>query len=309
MLQNLFIFICALFLVIKGATFSTKYAARLAESFNLSKYIVGFIVVAIISILPETFIAINSALEGSSAFGLGMLFGSNIADLTLVFAVIIFAAGRRIKIESTILKKGKAYSLLLLLPLVLGLDGYFSRIEGAALIIIGAVFYYMVFRGAASQTVVKVPEYSKLHSLGMLLVGMAALLIGANFTVNSASALAQAFNVSPILIGMLIVGLGTTMPEFLFALRSVHKKEDSLAVGDILGTVMADATVVVGILALISPFSFPQKIIYITGLFMVVASVLLFVFMRSGKALSRKEALILFGFWVVFVVVEFLVNR
>lgn len=309
MLQNLFILICALFLVIKGATFSTKYAARLAESFNLSKYTVGFIVVAIISILPETFIAINSALEGSSAFGLGMLFGSNIADLTLVFAVIIFFAGRRIKIESTILKKGKAYSLLLLLPLVLGLDGYFSRIEGAALIIVGAVFYYMVFRGGASQTVVKVPEYSKLHSLGMLLVGMAALLIGANFTVNSASALAQAFNVSPILIGMLIVGLGTTMPEFLFALRSVHKKEDSLAVGDILGTVMADATVVVGILALISPFSFPQKIIYITGLFMVVASVLLFVFMRSGKALSRKEALILFGFWAIFVVVEFLVNR
>jgi cation:H+ antiporter len=309
MLQNLFIFICALFLVIKGATFSTKYAVRLAESFNVSKYTVGFIVVAVISILPETFIAINSALEGRSAFGLGVLFGSNIADLTLVFAIIIFAAGRRIQIESAILKKGKAYSLLLLLPLVLGLDGYFSRIEGLALLIVGAVFYYMIFKDGSGYRAAISSSYSKIHSLGMLCIGMVALLIGAHFIISSALVLAEIFNVSPILISMLVVGLGTTMPEFLFALKSVRQKKDALATGDILGTVMADATVVVGILAVISPFSFSQKIIYVTGFFMVLASIILFVFMRSGKALSKKEALILFGFWVMFVVVEFLVNR
>src|SRR3989338_4021406 len=100
MFNNLFIFIVSLVVVIKGATLATKYAARLAESFRLSRYTVGFIVVAIISILPETFIAIDSALAGTPSFGLGVLFGSNIADLTLVFTVIIFFAGRGVKVES-----------------------------------------------------------------------------------------------------------------------------------------------------------------------------------------------------------------
>src|SRR3989338_7090966 len=138
MIDNLLIFVFSLCLIIKGATMATKYAARLAESFRLSKYTVGFIVVAVISILPETFIAINAALQGVPSFGLATLFGSNVADLTLVFTVIVLTAGRGIKVESKILKHRSIYPLLLLLPLVLGLDGYFSRLEGASLIIAGA---------------------------------------------------------------------------------------------------------------------------------------------------------------------------
>jgi len=141
MINNLFIFIVALFMVIKGATLATKYAALLAESYRLSKYTVGFIIVAVILILPETLISINSALVGISSFGLGMLFGSNIADLTLIFAIIILFAGRGLKIESKILKNHAVYPFILLLPLILGFDGQYSRLEGVALIIAGAVFY------------------------------------------------------------------------------------------------------------------------------------------------------------------------
>ena len=108
---------------------------------------------------------------------------------------------------------------------------------------------------------------------------------------------------------MLVVGLGTTMPELFFSLKSVKKHADSLAIGDILGTVLADATIVVGVLALINPFAFPPKIIYITGSFMVVASFVLFHFMRSGRTLSRREASMLFIFWLVFVLVEFIISK
>ncbi|MEI7480636.1 MAG: hypothetical protein WCJ59_03340, partial [bacterium] len=128
MLNNLFIFIVSLFIVIKGATISTKYAGRLAEVFKLSKYTIGFIVVAIISILPETFISINSAFEGVPEFGLGTLFGGNVADLTLVFFIILIFAGRKIKIESVILKNNLFYPLLLLVPIILGLNGHYSRL-------------------------------------------------------------------------------------------------------------------------------------------------------------------------------------
>ena len=137
---------------------------------------------------------------------------------------------------------------------------------------------------------------------------MTILLLGAHFVVSSATALAGYWGVSPVLIGILIVGLGTTMPEFLFSLHSVRRRDDSLAVGDILGTVLADCTIVVGILALINPFTFPVKIIYSTGVFMIAAVGLLFHYMRSGRTLSRREAFMLFIFWIFFVLVEYSIN-
>lgn len=309
MINSLFILIVALFLIIKGATFSTRYAARLAENFHLSKYTVGFIIVAVISILPEAFISINSAIEGVPAFGLGTLFGSNIADLTLVFAILVAVAHRGLRIESKILKNNRTYPFILLLPLVLGLDGFFSRAEGISLIIAGAVFYLIAFRNGTEESLIPTSADGKYKNFLSLLAGMVMLLVGAHFTVTSASELANFLGINSILIGMLVVGLGTTIPELLFSLKSVQKHEDSLAVGDILGTVLADATILVGIIALISPFTFPIKIIYITGLFMLTAAIILFYFMKSGRIISKKEAWLLLLFWLVFVLVEFSANQ
>lgn len=309
MINSLFIFIVSLFLVIRGATLSTTYAAKLAENFRLSKYTVGFIVIAIISILPETFISINAAFSGTPSFGLATLFGSNIADLTLIFAILVFAAKRSLKVESKILKNHTVYPFMLLLPLILGLNGNFSRLEGLALIIAGAIFYYISLKSGSENVPLPSGENNKFKNLAMLLVSMIVLLTGAHFTVTSATELAHFLNINPILIGMLVVGLGTTIPELFFSLKSVKKQDDSMAIGDILGTVLADATIVVGILALISPFNFPVKIVYITGGFMVVASFLLFKFMRSGKLLSKRESYALLFFWIVFVLVEFIANH
>lgn len=309
MINSLFIFIVALFMVIRGATLATKYAALLAESYRLSKYTVGFIIIAVISILPETFIAINSAISGVPSFGLGMLFGSNIADLTLIIAAIIFLARRSLKVEGKILRNHVVYPFILLLPLVLGFNGHFSRLEGITLIIAGGIFYYLALKNGVDGTIPIENGVSRTKSVSMLIISMAVLLTGAHFTVTSATELASSIGVSPILIGMLIVGLGTTLPEFFFSLKSVSKRDDSLAVGDILGTVLADATIVVGILALVSPFYFPQKIIFVTGIFMVTASFILFYFMKSGRTITKKEAWHLLLFWIVFVLVEFMVNQ
>lgn len=304
MLNNLFIFIVSIFLVIKGASMATKHSANLARRFGLSEYTVGFIIVAIISILPETFISINAALEGMPSFGLGMLFGSNIADLTLLFAAIIFITGRGLKIESAVLKNRALYPFLLLLPILLGLDGHFSRIEGAVLLIAGAGFYYMALREGQKGRSLPQTEHGQFKSFSMLIISMVILLAGAHFTVTSTTAIANYFNISPIILAMFVVALGTTMPEFFFSLKSAEHHDDSLAVGDILGTVLADATIVVGLIAIIAPFSFPERIIYITGGFMVLASMALFTFMRSGRVISKKEAYLLLIFWLVFAAVE-----
>ncbi|MFA5652134.1 MAG: hypothetical protein WC933_02110 [Candidatus Paceibacterota bacterium] len=309
MLNSLFIFIVAMAMVIYGATLATKYSAKLAEDFKLSKYIIGFIVVAFISILPEALISINSAFAGVPSLGLGTLFGSNVADLTLVFAIIIIFTGKEIKLESKILSNVNGYPFFLILPLFLGLNGYYSRLEGLLLIIVGGFFYYMVFKNDVNVSVsLEGGGKNKYKNILMLILSMALLLVGSSFTVSSAVSIAGILSISPILIGMLIVGLGTTMPELFFSLKSVQKGEDDLAVGDILGTVLADATILVGVLAFIHPFYFPVKIIYITGIFMLVASIILLTFMYTGQRISKKEGYLLLVFWIIYVLTETIIS-
>lgn len=229
MIESLLYLISSLILVVIGATLATKYSAKLAENFHISRYIIGFVVVAFISILPETIIAINSAIEGVPEFGLGTLFGSNIADLTLVFAILILYAGRGIKIESKVLQNIRLYPFFISLPVLLGLNGHFSRIDGATLIITGILFYYLVLRNGAESSKVFKNGDGKYKNIFFLLIAMALLLIGAHFTVTSATALAHALQITPILIGMLVVSFGTIMPELFYSLKAVKKKEDGLA--------------------------------------------------------------------------------
>lgn len=310
MIINSLILSFSLFFVIKGAVLSTKYAVQLAENFRVSQYVVGFIFVAVISILPEAFIAISSSFEGIPAFGLSTLFASNIADLTLVFAIIIAISGRSIKIESEILKTNIIYPFLFLIPIILGLDGYYSRIDGSVLIIVGVIFYFFAFKNGNSH---KPPRLnytdSRIKNLIFLILSILLLIIGAHFTVTSAVNLAHNLGINPIFIGILVVAIGTTIPELFFSLAAVKKNNDSLAVADILGTVLADATIVIGIMALIKPFFFPQKIIYVTGTFMLFASFILSYFMRTGKRISKKEGLFLFIFWVIFILTEYFITN
>lgn len=312
MIQNLLIFFVSLFLIIKGATLATKYSFKIAESYKVSKYVVGFFVVAVISIIPETLVAVNAALQNVPSMGLGTLFGSNIADLTLIFAITVLVAGRSLKVESKIIKDYALYPFILLIPVVLGLDGYYTRWEGLALILAGVIFYALSFKKEqrarpADQENIQVNTHRK-YDVFLLIVGVVLLLAGSHFVVSSGIEIATILNLNKAVVGMLFIGLGTTMPELFFCISAVKNNHDSLAIGDVLGTVLADATIVVGILALINPFAFPRKIIYIAGLFMVMAGFMLFYLMKTGKSLTRSEAIILIFFWVLFISTELILN-
>lgn len=308
MLSLFSLILLSLFVVIKSSNYVIRYSTRLAESFRLSKYVVGFIIVAIISILPESFISITSAVKGVPAFGLGTLFGSNVADLTLVFVFVILFAGRNLKVESKIVKNKPVYLVSMLIPIILGLNGHYSRFEGLALIVVGVLFYYLTLKDNKLDVSIKKTKF-KIKDVIFLLISMGLILLGSQATVKFGIDLANVLYISPVLVGMFIVGLGTVLPELIFSIKAARHHQDSLALGDILGTVVADATVVVGVVAMICPFEFNRRIVYVTGTFMVLATFLLFYFMKSGKKITKKEAILLFVFYLFFVSVELLISQ
>lgn len=311
MILQILIFAVSIFLIIRGATLSTRFSGRIAKHFNLSNYVVGFLIVAVISIIPESFVAINSAISGVPSMGLGTIFGSNIADLTLVFAIVVLVAGRSLKIESKILKSNLIYPFFFLIPIALGIDGAYNRGEGLCLIIAGIIFYYLAFHGSqeGSERKVKIKIDNKTkRDILYFVLSLLVLLVGSHFIVESGVKIAEYLTISPAIIGLFFIGLGTVIPELLFSISAVKKDQDSLAIGDILGTVLADATILVGLIAFIKPFEFPIKIIYIAGIFMFAAAFMLYYLMRSGKILSKREGYLLILFWLIFVLMEITIH-
>lgn len=309
MITYLVFLIVSLFVVIKGADLAIKYSTKIAHNLHVSPYIIGFMVVAVFSIMPEAFISLVSSLENNPSFGLGVIYGSNIADLTLIIALVALFKRSDIKVKSEIIKERFSYVFIVLIPILLGLNGHYGRIEGLVLILSGILFYIFVLRENKKEySRVEVRKNFDYKNLAMLALGIIVLIFGSHFTVENGVKFAEALKINPIIIGMFIVGLGTTLPELTFSIRAVKKNEDSLALGDILGTVVADVTIVVGLMALLNPFYFNPRIVYVTGISMVLAMILIGHFMKTERTITQRETVLLLLFYLLFCFIEFLTN-
>ncbi len=293
----------SLFVVTKSADFAVRFAYKLAQGLRISGYMIGFLLIAVICALPETFISITSAINGTPSLGLGALFGGNVADLTLIFGLVIIFGGRNFNASGKIVKHDLLYILILSIPILLGLNGNLSRIDGVILVISGIYFFRSMLKGEQSKGFSGHRHFS-IKYFTFFLISLAVLLASSDFTVQHAIAAADKFNINPIFVGMFFIALGTTLPELFLSIKAVREKHEGLAIGDIMGNVITDATIVVGIVALISPFSFNPRIVYITGFFMVISAVLLFYLMKTEKILSKKVALLLLIFYALFVFAE-----
>ena len=308
---NLALFLIFLLILIKCADYAIKYSSRLAKVFHFPEFTVSFFIIALISVLPELTISIISAFNGQPELGLGTLLGSNVADLTLVFGIVALVSSRGIKVKSKILGNNFYYLILLLFPLVLGFDGKFSRRDGLVLVLLGLLFFVKVY--ADSHRLHKNVKYDRkepfFKSLIFFILSLVILLLSAFLTVKFAVNFASDAKLPAILVGMTIIALGTCLPELIFSIKAVRKNHDSLALGDIFGTVITDATIVLGLVALISPFSYNHYNIYITGTAMFLAGLLVTVFMKSDRSINKREGVLLILFYILFVFVEFFVNN
>ncbi len=309
MILNLTLFILALFILVKAAQYSNIFSTRIARSLHISEFLISFFVVAIVSIFPESTIAIIAAREGVPELGLGTLFGSNVVDLTLVLGIVILFSKSGLKINSEIIKRDFVYLLLLLLPILLGLDAHFSRIDGTILIAACALFLFTLYKDSYRFSKHTNTSNNFLKNFILLIISLAFLLGSAHYTVEYGAKFASDIKFPPVLVGLIMISLGVCLPELTFSLKAVKSNHSTLALGDLLGTVIMDATLVVGIIAIIRPFSFDPILIYPAGISMIIAGALAIFFIRTGKTLTKKEALILIFCYILYLVTELTINR
>lgn len=307
LILNTLLFAGSLLIVVQGSRIAIRHATPLARSFRLSDFAISFLVIGTLSVFPETTISVISAFENVPSLGLGLLFGSNVADLTLVFGIAALFTKQGMTVKSDFLKKDFIFIAPLLIPILLGADGFFSRFDGAVLILGGIMCFGLLYtighRPAFEPDLA--PNHHVLKHVTLFVVGVAALLASAYSTVFFAERIALLLHIPDVLIGLSLITLGTTLPELSFAINAAKAQKSELILGDILGVVIADATIVLGLVVLLNPFTFDQRLIFVTGFAMVLAAIISLNFMRSGRTLGKREGVSLILLYIFFLSVEF----
>jgi len=278
----------------------------------LSEFVIGFILMGLATSIPELFVGVSSALARNSAFGLGNVIGSNILNITLIGGIIVLI-GRGIKIESKKTKKDALYMFFItLLPFILMWIGHsISRID--ALILLGAFFFYNVKLLRERKEFTKEQKererrWEPILNTFLFILCLVLLFFSSKFIIKYASLLSIDLSLPPILIGLFLISVGTTLPELAFESRAVQMKHSEMALGNLIGSVIVRSTLVLSITALISPITANFSLFFSSGVFMIIVAFLFATFVESGNKLYIKEGISLILLYVFFIIVELIVK-
>ncbi len=305
MLWEALVLLVGLFIIYVGGRMLISGASSAATELGLTPLVVGATIVAFGTSAPEFFLAVFSALEGEAQVSVGNVIGSNINNLTLVLGV--FAVILPIVCGFDTVKR-EAYAALLAIGLmaIFASDGELERWEGALMLVafIGYLVYLRrCFRGCAyveEKAIRKKDQRVLLKGVAFIMISIGALALGAELTVSSAVDLATQLGVSTLVIGITVVSVGTVLPEITVSIIAARAKQQDIAIGNLLGTLIFNTLVVAGTAAAISGVAFALFDVYfglamIFGLMVVVLAAL-----RYRGAISRVGGAALLAVYAVF---------
>ncbi|MFH1107135.1 MAG: hypothetical protein V1787_04535 [Candidatus Micrarchaeota archaeon] len=293
----------------KSSEEAIKRLVRLARHFEVTEFAISFLVVGIVAIFPELSIGINSALAGESSFGLGIVLGSNVADLTLIVGVIALTAGG-IKLHKQTLANMKYFLIPLALPMALLWDGRLSQFDGFILIMAFAAYVaiFLSQRPAHPAKEKKARNWRYiLKEVAVLAVSLVILLGSGKIITDASHELSLALSLPLMFIGM-VLAIGTCLPELSVAFRASQQNHGELGLGNIFGNVLADCMLTLGVIAVISPIKPQYPLLAITSGVASILAVLLILWLLSRKGekntLSQKDGIILVAFYASYLGVQ-----
>ncbi|MFQ3646618.1 MAG: calcium/sodium antiporter [Aggregatilineales bacterium] len=256
-----------------GGDFLVKAASRLATSFGVPALLVGLTVVAWATSAPELVVSISAAIQGSSDIAIGNVVGSNIVNIGLIIGLSALIFPIRVNWD-LIVREMPIMIAISVAAFVMALDGVISVIDGF-LLFGGFLAYnamqYLIVRYKRDH---KSPELAEIEEMSQqagtvrrsvevlrLLAGLAALVIGAQLTVTGATGAARQIGVSELVIGLTLVAVGTSLPELAASFVAALRKQSDIAVGNVVGSNIANILAILGLTAIIRPISVEQTLI------------------------------------------------
>ena len=309
MILDILLLIIGFVILIKGADIFVDGSSSTARNFKVPSIFIGLTIVAFGTSAPELAVSIQSLIKGSGDIVLGNVIGSNILNILLIIGISSLFHSLTVK-NNTVRKELPITLLLTLLFSVLINDSIFglgnnsfTRQDAIILLLFFSVFLYYLFTlmksdkdNISEETI----QYSIPKSLLFIILGMAGIIIGSNFVVDSASSIAANLGISEKMIALTIVALGTSLPELVTSVTATRKGEYDLAIGNVVGSNIFNICIVLGIPA--SILGGIQEISFnlIDLAVMFISVFLLFIFSLKDRKINKKEGFIFLLIFIVY---------
>jgi cation:H+ antiporter len=312
MLISILIIVAGFVLLIKGADWMVTGASALAKKHNVSDLVIGLTIVSFGTSAPELVVNSVASFSKHSDIIFGNVLGSNIANLFLILGIagLIYP----ITVHSNTVWKEIPVSILAVVVLFVLVNGFLltgdnvlSRIDGVILMVMFGGFMYYIYKQMKNETIQTIDPSIKGLSIfkiwGLIVIGLAGLIIGGKLVVDNAIKVAVVLGISEKIIGLTIVAIGTSLPELMTSAVAAIRKNSDIALGNIIGSNIFNIFLILPVSSLINPVQFNPSFNY--ELYLLAGGTLvLFIAMFTGgrKKLDRWEAAILLAIYIFYTV-------
>jgi cation:H+ antiporter len=286
-------------------------AARIAVARRVSPVVIGAVLIGFGTSAPEMVVSGLAAGRGDLDIGVGNIVGSNVANISLVLAAAATVAV--IPVSSSTIRREVPISLASVIVFALLIQGEITRLEGALLAALIAIFLVVILRAGATGDVSFDDDVSDIvgdepfhfrYELLRTINGLVGVIAASWFIVDGAQRVAEALDLSGGFVGFTLVALGTSAPELVTSVQAARQGETELLVGNLLGSNVFNSLAVGGIIGLVGPGPIVDTTMAETGSMLMVGIVFVSaVFMVVGGKVDRPKAFVLFFLWVVSVVI------
>jgi cation:H+ antiporter len=303
-------------LLVYGADFFVDGCSSIAKSLRIPSIIIGLTIVALGTSAPEAAVSITASLSGSNDISIGNCVGSNFFNLLVVAGFC--ALFRPLPVSRDLIKRDFPFSILItIILLIMSVDTLFGatsntlgRIDGIILFALYIAFMIVLIRSALknrTEADEEIKVYPIWKSLLFIIFGAAAIIYGGDLVVDNATIIAKYFRMSETLIGLTIVALGTSLPELVTSIVASKKGEVDLAMGNVIGSNIANILVVLGLSSAVS--AMPVNSMVLTDTVILIGiTIIVYLMSIRDKTISRREGVIMLLMYAAYTVYIFARN-
>lgn len=303
---NILLLIIGFALLAKGADFFVDGASNIARKLKIPQIVIGLTIVAMGTSAPEAAVSISAALKGNAEITIGNIVGSNILNILIILGLSALIAPLDVK-KSTAYIDMPVVIISSIVLLLLGLDETISLLDGIILIAMFISYLTYLFIVTKKDNIETKTEDAIENNINVIkaiiftLIGLGAIILGSNISVEAATSIAKELGVSDRFIGLTIVALGTSLPELFTSVSASIKKNSDIAIGNIVGSNIFNILFIVGASSLITPVAYQPNFIVDT-LIAIASAILLLLFCLKNKKLGRIGGItLLVGYALYFI--------
>lgn len=293
--------VISLFVLIKGADVFIVGAKQIGLKLGMSSFTVGVLIVGVGTSLPELAASVAAVMSGASELVIANAVGSNITNILLIVGVMA-AFGGTVTITKNLIRSELPIFLISTVHFIAAVrDGHIDQLE--ALLLTGTFVAYLWYlytdNKAHAEANTERPEGTLGKPIGLVLLGVAGVLVGAHFTVESAVSIATALSVPLGLVSIGAIAIGTSLPELFVSIQAMRSGETELAIGNIFGSNAFNILMVVGLTGLFAPLK-ADAVVMELGIGILIAASIIFFVSGLAKQIQRWEGVMMLLFFVFF---------